>query len=323
MQDFDEWLSFPPKTSFIDTKHLAQCFRAEHQQLPALVQQAVGVVEGVVVSLQSPPSQPSSTLSLYDFYQPDTAAAFRSFHLSSNGHAGLYSAADYPCPSPLLAYLTAVSDIRNVQSITYPALADAPTAFRSASHKLPLNLPSWSTSSKDQVQPSEEETAQAKRGIHAKDLPSWMFDWVGLCEHLVIGPESSAGGLMIERFRLASSQLSVNSRQWSKWIARPTVDGSMWVHGHIDQRRIRAEAPTTNAAYDDIVKRPCDEIRYLHYKSSTALTTYGHYNPCGYTDGADSCVSAALRCVLVLIRLSYCTQGAGRQSTVGGSRRCL
>ena len=282
LQDFDEWLSFPPNTSFIDTAHLAQCVRTEQKQLPSLVQQAIGSTDGVVVSLQPPSSlSPSSaSLSLYDYYQADTASAFRSFHLSSDGQAGLYSTAHYPCPSPLLAYLTAVSDVRNLQSVTYPAMADAPTAFRSPSHRLPLALPWWSTSSKDQAQPNDDEKAQGKRGIHAKGLPGWMLEWVGLCEHVVAGPESSdnssassaAPSLMIERFRQSYSQQPVNSHQWGKWIARPSVEGSMWVHGHIDQRRIRAEAPVTNAAYDDMVKRPCEEIRYLHYKSQHSTT---------------------------------------------------
>ena len=231
-----------------------------------LVQNATGQSSGLVVQLQPPQALHSSaTAELYQYFQPDTATALRDRHLGSPGST--YSTAVFPCPSPLLAYLTAVSDLRNLQVVTQAPTPDAPLSFQTADHLLPLLLPEWSTSVA-----GEWKGAGGDLRIRQRDVPRWMLQWVGLCEQSMVGPEqpsadSGQATLMIDRWLLSWAHEALHGFQWNKWIAKPTVEGGMWVHGHTNQRAVDESSGQMDGYGSPFNKRPCDEIRYLHYKN--------------------------------------------------------
>ena len=264
LQDLDEYLSFPPDRSFVSTNHLAQCMTAQWVAHDPLVRNATGESSGLVVQLRPPQPVDATTVELYEYFQPATAAALRNRHLASPGST--YSTTIFPCPSPLLAYLTAVSDLRNLQVVTRAPSPDAPLSFQTADHLLPLLLPEWSTSVA-----GEWKGAGGDLQIRLRDVPRWMLQWVGLCEQTMVGPEEPAAGdgqsaLMIDRWLLSWAHEALHGFQWNKWISKPNVEGGMWVHGHTNQRAVD-ESSGQMDGYGSFNKRPCDEIRYLHYKN--------------------------------------------------------
>ena len=167
-------------------------------------------------------------------------------------------------PIPLLAYVTAVTDIRVLQDVSVAQLPDSQL-------RLPLL-----TADRKATRHALQSALPSRNEIHLNHMETWMLAWIGICAKEVMqrdddpsssGLDSGNASLMLERFRwsVLQSNNDISPGWQTKWFARPGSDvGGLWVHGRFDQETVRRLAPEEYWRFDPLYRRPCTEIRYLH-----------------------------------------------------------
>ena len=274
-KDFDEWITFPRNSSFIRENRVARCFSADWRPSPPALQRVTGSEKYVHVTVAVPAPQAGNRsesvfdkpTSLYSHYTHNSTEIFMLKHQSDGG---LYR--EHECASPLLAYLTAVTDVRLLQQVTHVPFSALPTAHRSTDGLLPAALPCDSTADGTTILLSQ----------HLKEAYRWQ--WIGVCDVNMIGPEETdfsgrAGSanssitrpsLMLDRWlQQAPFSPRRQQRQKLKWFARPTV-GTLFNHFVADMDRIHRAGPGFSQEairQNSPDMRPCDEVHFKHFKN--------------------------------------------------------
>ena len=297
--DLDELVSFPVNTSFVRQDRAAACYSAEWRRSPPALMQQMGEATYVHVSIGQqhaapppPPAHASSAgrvndsqqslallhdrTSLYSHYQPHSALAFMQLQRAAQ-EGGLFPAED--CPSPMLAYLTAVTDVRLMQRETRVPWRGDPTAHLSPDGRLPLALPCDGIPDGTVV------------SLHQHLEQTYRWQWIAMCDVDVVGPErfnaseaATNGNLGINGSTATPPPYRLMLQRWEeqrrfdarreqrqklKFFARPEA-AALFNHLFVDQAAIDRGGPNVDwpalRRYQPDM-RPCDEVHFKHFRN--------------------------------------------------------